>query len=80
MSNYTANEIEPMGQKKGEWLEPLTPSLSACAFCQHWRADASCSAYPDGIPDRWLFSEAVHDQVEADQLSTVVFNAIAGFH
>lgn len=48
--------------------------LSMCAFCIHERgADATCKAYPDGIPARFLTGQNPHDQVEVDQVGGTVF-------
>ncbi|GAB3026447.1 hypothetical protein [Spirosoma pulveris] len=60
-------------QREIEWLEPDIPSLSACAFCKFRLENSSCDAYPGGIPERWLFTNDVHDQVEPDQQGTAVF-------
>jgi hypothetical protein len=57
-----------------EWLEPELPSLSMCAECRHRRDGAVCAAYPNGIPDRWLFTVDVHDQVESDQVGRTTFH------
>ena len=51
------------------------PSMSDCAFCKHnyHVSGTACAAYPDSIPDRWLFSNDRHTDVELDQVGTTVF-------
>lgn len=56
-----------------DWMEDSLPSLSMCAECKHQQIMATCSAYPAGIPDRWLFTVEVHTQIEPDQQGTAVF-------
>jgi hypothetical protein len=34
--------------------------IPICWDCRHYRTDASCSAFPDGIPAEILDSEADH--------------------
>lgn len=58
------------------WLEPDLPSLSACSFCKFHRESSSCAAYTDGIPERWFFTNDVHDHIEPDQQGTAVFVSI----
>ncbi|HEV3257082.1 MAG TPA: hypothetical protein VG013_09400 [Gemmataceae bacterium] len=37
----------------------MAVSISLCAFCKHWTADARCAAFPQGIPTAIL--SGLHD-------------------
>ncbi|MGF7218623.1 hypothetical protein GGR92_004802 [Spirosoma lacussanchae] len=55
-----------------EWLEDDAPSLSWCHSCQH-RNGLTCSAYPEGVPYRWLHGYDKHDTIQDDQTGKAVF-------
>ncbi len=49
------------------WREPDLPRISQCAVCRSKAADATCAAFPDGIPEAILRNEVSHaEPVEGD--------------
>ena len=42
------------------WREPDLPRISQCAVCRSKAGDATCAAFPDGIPEAILRNEVSH--------------------
>lgn len=78
--------IHPIEAKgyKGESItldkghEAYSPYRSKCALCQHFdRIELKCPAFPEGIPERFLTGESVHDSIASDQEGTIIFIPIS---
>lgn len=50
-----------------------SPQCTSCAFFLVEKGKMTCRAYPDEIPDKWVFNEAVHDTVQKDQVGDYVY-------
>ena len=62
-------------EAKIEWLEEDAPSLSCCHECR-FRSGITCSAYPSGVPYRWLHGFGKHSAVQDDQVGTLTFQSV----
>lgn len=48
--------------------------LSKCPVCKYYDAvEISCDAFHEGIPDKYLTGEAIHDKKEPGQKGEFVF-------
>ena len=50
--------------------------FAQCITCIHLREKNNCLAYPNGIPERILLREILHDRVLPDQHGTITFTPI----
>ena len=58
--------------------ESYSPYRSKCALCQHFDSvEMKCQAFPEGIPERFLSGENVHDSIARDQVGPIIFTAIS---
>lgn len=50
---------------------------SLCMMCKHFDSDNfNCSAFPDGIPNKYLSGEEKHLQVDKEQENGFIFSLL----
>lgn len=58
----------------GNKFEVYSPYKSKCSDCKHFDLSIfSCKAFPEGIPDRFLSGDEVHDTPTDNQVGSIVF-------
>lgn len=47
-----------------------------CAWFWEYAEDLQCLAYPEGIPERYITAQELHDTVQEDQQGDFVFDPL----
>jgi len=69
-----SNLYEMKEQIIDKGFEVFSPYKSKCSQCKHFLfAKLTCSAFPDGIPEKFLSGEKVHIKLEIGQSGSEIF-------
>jgi len=58
---------------------PGEDHFSSCPFCKHFREDYTCTAFPKGIPDKYLRFNIYHLEKDPSQKGDKIFELSSRF-